>query len=78
MWAMVIRAIHGEFYLGSSYRIRRLSVSIWIAILTYIFDLHDRGVDLVECCKRCIGNGANTLCWADTLLGDWPFNIRFP
>ena len=78
LWAVIIRAIHGDFRFRHPSRRPTLSGSAWGAILSSISDLRKKGVDLMECVSRCIGNGADTFFWTDAWLTTEPLSSKFP
>lgn len=76
LWSRVLRAIYGDHgFLNRKLPSRR---STWIDIIKSITYLQSKGVGLLNCFLRKVGDGAHTLFWKDLWIGDRPLKFIFP
>ncbi|GJX77001.1 RNA-directed DNA polymerase, eukaryota, reverse transcriptase zinc-binding domain protein [Tanacetum coccineum] len=69
LWTRVIKAIHGvDGKIGKN--IKTMYRSIWLDIVQEVKKLKVRGIDLVSCIHKKLGNRANTSFWEEVWRGD--------
>ena len=77
LWARVTSNVYGidgrigEAVAGSAF-------SPWISVLKSTYGLLEKGVDLLGCRKRQIGDGSSIRFWQETWLGSSTLKDRFP
>ncbi|GJY05326.1 hypothetical protein Tco_0371266 [Tanacetum coccineum] len=73
----IIKAIHGNTGRLDCTITTPYGCSVWLEVLKAIAKLKLKGVDLLEFCKKVIGNGNNSNFWNDKWFGDVCFKDKF-
>ncbi|GKB62944.1 RNA-directed DNA polymerase, eukaryota, reverse transcriptase zinc-binding domain protein [Tanacetum coccineum] len=77
MWARFIKAVHGDN--GHIDVIPKYSrSSIWLDIVRKVFQLKQKGIDLLPYCIKKVRNGVDTLFWDEVWLGDVMLKHIYP
>ncbi|PWA49317.1 hypothetical protein CTI12_AA482410 [Artemisia annua] len=75
LWLNIIKSIHGSNRSFDQPIMSHFHVSVWSMVLKAVDNLKAKGVDLMEFCKKIIGNGFNSI-WHDKWLGDVCFKVK--
>ncbi|GJX99377.1 RNA-directed DNA polymerase, eukaryota [Tanacetum coccineum] len=76
LWLDVIKVIHGPNGALDQPLPNRLGCSVWNMVRKAIGNLKSKNVDLMEFCKKVIGNGYNSSFWHEKWLGEECFKVR--
>ena len=77
LWVSVIKAIHGSD--GNIDRVVPVGKSsIWLDCIRSIAWLKVKGVDLLSCVQKKVGNGKGTSFWLQSWIDDGPLKEKFP
>ncbi|GKD95008.1 RNA-directed DNA polymerase, eukaryota, reverse transcriptase zinc-binding domain protein, partial [Tanacetum coccineum] len=77
LWARSISNLYGSHGGVFNAKIRSSSLSPWGSIMTTVYRLKRKGIDLLSFCSRSIGNGVETKFWTDLWHGDKPLKAQF-
>ncbi|GJZ77185.1 RNA-directed DNA polymerase, eukaryota [Tanacetum coccineum] len=77
LWLDVIKAIHGSNGALDQPLPNHIGCSVWNMVRKAIGNLKSKNVDLMDFCKKVIGNGYNSSFWHEIWLGEECFKVRF-
>ncbi|GKB64852.1 RNA-directed DNA polymerase, eukaryota [Tanacetum coccineum] len=77
LWALIIKAIHGNCNNLSS-NIQVGNSSPWLDCIQSMKQLHSKGIDLLSCISKKVGNGNKTSFWLEKWIECGVLKEKFP